>query len=123
MSILKYIDRLKHMDSLLRRNATGTPEQFASKLGISKSTLYDNLKDFKELGAEIGYCKYLESYYYEDDCALFFSFKSNILKENDINKIKGGFNSTYRRTLHTPIIQAGGVLNLKGRFINEAKKK
>ena len=118
MSILKYIDRLKHMDSLLRRNATGTPEQFARKLGISKSTLYDNLKDLKELGAEIGYCKYLESYYYyEDDCALFFSFKSNILKEKDTNKIKGGFNSTSKRTLHTPIIQDCGVLNLKRRFI------
>ncbi len=118
MSILKYIDRLKHMDSLLRRNATGTPERFAKRLGISKSTLYDNLKEVKELGAKIGYCKYLETYYYEDNCELFFSFKSNNLTESETNKIKGGFNRTNRRTFQTPIIQECGVLNLECCFSN-----
>ncbi len=117
MSILKYIDRLKHMDSLLRRNATGTPGQFASKLGISRSTLYDNLKELKQLGAQIEYCKYMETYYYKDGCKLYISFSDNILKENDTNKIIGGFNYNNRRTLHTPIIQDCGVLNLKRHFI------
>ena len=58
----------------------------------------------------------METYYYEDDCELFFSFKSNTLKENDTNKIIGGKNRIFRRTLRTPIIQECGVLNLQCYF-------
>lgn len=65
MSLLKYIHRLKRMDDLIRRKATGTPEEFAAKLGLGKSVLMEELSELRELGAKIAYCRERRSYYYE----------------------------------------------------------
>ncbi|HTH58446.1 MAG TPA: HTH domain-containing protein [Cyclobacteriaceae bacterium] len=64
MSLLKYIDRLKRMDSLIKKEVTGTSNEFAEKLGISRSMLMENLNELKELGAEIAYCSYRRTYHY-----------------------------------------------------------
>ncbi len=77
MSLLKYIERLKRMDDLIRRRATGCPDEFATKLGISKSQLYDELKEMKELGAPIEYCQTRKSYIYSAEARLTFTFHSN----------------------------------------------
>lgn len=86
MSLLKYIERLKRMDDLIRRKATGCADEFASKLGISKSQLYDELKEMKELGAPIEYCPTRKSYIYSAEASLTFTFRS------DFKQIKGGQN-------------------------------
>ena len=39
MSLLKYLERAKRMDDLIRRKATGNVEEFASKLGISQKRM------------------------------------------------------------------------------------
>lgn len=70
MSLLKYIDRLKRMDDLIRRKATGTPEEFAIRLGLGKSVLMDELRELRELGADINYCRTRQSYYYEREFVL-----------------------------------------------------
>lgn len=67
MSLLKYVDRLKRMDDLIRRKATGRAGEFASKLGISRSMLMENLREMKEMGAQIYYCPHRRSYYYVND--------------------------------------------------------
>ncbi|HEY0743991.1 MAG TPA: hypothetical protein VGD40_21140 [Chryseosolibacter sp.] len=87
MSLLKYIERLKQMDDLIRRKATGTPEQFSRRLGLSKSVLMDELKDLKELGAEVEYCRERRSYYYENE----FILKIGTLPKNHLHTLKGGF--------------------------------
>jgi len=53
------------MDDLIRRKATGTPEEFATKLGLGKSVLMEELSELRELGAKIVYCRERRSYYYE----------------------------------------------------------
>ncbi|HYC83743.1 MAG TPA: hypothetical protein VEB86_00915 [Chryseosolibacter sp.] len=70
MSILKYVERFKRMDELIRRRATGSSEQFANKLNISRSVLMEDLSEMRELGANIKYCIYSQSYYYENDFEL-----------------------------------------------------
>jgi len=87
MSLLKYIERLKRMDDLIRRKATGCAEEFAKKLGISKSQLYGELKEMKELGAPIEYCPTRKSYIYNSEVRLLFTFQ-----QKDFNEIKGGQN-------------------------------
>lgn len=64
MSMLKYIERLKTMDDLIRRKATGTPEEFAYRLGIRKTMLMEELQELRMLGAEITYCRTRFTYYY-----------------------------------------------------------
>jgi hypothetical protein len=84
MSLLKYIERLKRMDDLIRRKATGCAEEFAAKLHISKSQLFQDLKEMKELGAQVEYCSIRKSYCYINDCRLIVNFF------NEGQRIKGG---------------------------------
>jgi predicted DNA-binding transcriptional regulator YafY len=70
MSLLKYINRLQRMHDLIRRKATGTPNEFAKRLGVGKSVLMDELRELKKLGADIGYCRVRQSYYYQTEFVL-----------------------------------------------------
>lgn len=76
MSLLKYIERLKRIDDLIRRKATGNPEEFAKKLNISRSQLLQDLKELKELGAAIEYSFNSRSYYYGEECKIILDFRS-----------------------------------------------
>lgn len=86
MSLLKYVERLKRMDDLIRRKATGTPEEFARRLGLGKSVLMDELRELKELGAVVTYCKERQSYYYKED----FVLKIGSLNSSKQHQFKGG---------------------------------
>ena len=50
MSINQKIQRIKRMDDLIRYKRTGKPDQFARKMNLSQSMLYNLLKELKELG-------------------------------------------------------------------------
>lgn len=86
MSILKYIDRLKRMDDLIRRKATGSAIEFAEKLEISPSQLFQDLKEMRALGAPIDYCPKRKSYFYGKEGKLVLDFT------NEGQAVKGGQN-------------------------------
>jgi len=67
MKILTQIERIKYIDWLIRRKATGTPKQLAEKLNVSVITVYRYIRDLKDMGAPIKFCKYCESYKYTDE--------------------------------------------------------
>ncbi|MDZ4810483.1 MAG: HTH domain-containing protein [Bacteroidota bacterium] len=75
MSLLKYIERLKRMDDLIRRKATGKADEFATKLGISRSQLLQDVKELRELGAPIAYCYTSQSYIYTRPYSLTFNME------------------------------------------------
>lgn len=51
--IFEYIDRIKEIDKQIKEEKTGTPKNFAQKLEMSRSHLYNHLKMMEECGAEI----------------------------------------------------------------------
>lgn len=55
MSIANQIKLLQRMNSMIRMKATGSPEEFAQRVGVSKATLYRHVDTLKELGADIHY--------------------------------------------------------------------
>ena len=67
MSLIKYIERLRRMDSLISMMSTGTPEEFAEKLGVRRSTLFLSLQEMREMGVDIKYSCFRQSYYYADN--------------------------------------------------------
>jgi len=67
MSLLKYIERLRRMDLLISMISTGTPEEFAKKLGLGRSTLFQSLQEMREMGVDIRYSFFRQSYYYADN--------------------------------------------------------
>jgi biotin operon repressor len=46
--------------------STGSPEEFAEKLGIRRSTLFQSLQEMREMGVNIKYSCIRQSYYYAD---------------------------------------------------------
>jgi hypothetical protein len=66
MSLIKYVERLRRMDSLISMMATGNPESFANKMGLRRSTLFQSLQEMRKLGVNIKYSCSRQSYYYED---------------------------------------------------------
>lgn len=67
MSLSKYIARLQRMDLLIAMKATGPPEEFAYKMNLSRSTLFETLQEMKGMGVDIRYSNIRESYYYGDE--------------------------------------------------------
>ena len=64
MKLLEILERYQQIDRLIKRQSTGTPKEFADKLGISKSQLFNYLEDLRDRGAAISYNKTLGSYIY-----------------------------------------------------------
>ena len=55
------------MDLLISMMSTGTPEEFAGKLGLRRSTLFQSLQEMREMGVDIRYSCFRQSYYYADN--------------------------------------------------------
>lgn len=66
MSLLKHINRLKYIDYMIKRKATGNLKSFASKNNLSKRAMTEVLGEMKELGFPIKYDRNRQSYYYEE---------------------------------------------------------
>ncbi|WP_300601759.1 hypothetical protein [Niabella sp.] len=67
MGIAKYINRLKYIDYMIKRKATGNLETFAKKNRLSKSSLSEILSEMKGMGFPIKYDRARSSYYYEEE--------------------------------------------------------
>ena len=67
MSLIKYMERVRRIDTLVNLRATGAPEKFANSLGIGRSTLFQNLQELRHLGVDIKYSPYQQTYYYANN--------------------------------------------------------
>ncbi|MEL6274032.1 MAG: HTH domain-containing protein [Bacteroidota bacterium] len=72
MTLYDRIRLVQRIDRLIRLKSAGTPKEFATKLNISRSTLYRLLEELKEFGAPIRYCRRNQHFYYEKDFVLNF---------------------------------------------------
>ncbi|MEW7278824.1 hypothetical protein ABW636_09525 [Aquimarina sp. 2201CG1-2-11] len=62
--IFKQIAMIERMDRLIKLQATGAPEDFARRLGISKPKLYRMIRLMKKLEAPVVYDIALQSFVY-----------------------------------------------------------
>ncbi len=63
--ILKQIELIQRIDRLVRMQATGPAEDFAYRLGVSKTKLYRIISVMKQLDAPIMYDFKAQSFVYE----------------------------------------------------------
>lgn len=77
MTAIKYINRLKYLDYLVRTRSTGKPEILANKMGVSVRSTYDYINDLKELGAPVRWSVHEESYVYYEEGKLEICFLSD----------------------------------------------
>lgn len=66
MKAIEQIERLKRMDGLIKTKSTGNPEEFAEKLSVSQSHLFNLINELKARDAPIRYNSARETYYYTE---------------------------------------------------------
>jgi len=65
MAFFKRMDQTRRLDELIRRQATGPPEELAQRMGVSQATVYRWLHELKEFGLPVKYCRERKTYLYE----------------------------------------------------------
>lgn len=108
MNCYELIERLKKIDQLILRKATGSPKELAKKLGISERAWY-KLRDqlINDLDLPIKYCHYRRSYFYTEEGEFIIGFKRIDKKKSQ--QINGGYS---RNWMNTSIISQGITLSL-----------
>ena len=79
--LLKYTERLRYADQLIRMEATGAPRIFAQKLGISESYLYGILEEMKDMGLPLTYNRMKLTYVYSKPVRLRIEIDVEILSK------------------------------------------
>jgi hypothetical protein len=75
---------IERIDALIRRRSTGTPDEMAKKLCISRSTWFEYLNVLRiELEFPIEYDYLNKTYFYEQEGIFTFGFKKTN-KKNEI---------------------------------------
>ncbi len=65
MKVFEYLDRIGRMNLMLQHRHTGTPVEFARRLGVSRTCLYEMIDELRSRGAPILYSKSGKTFYYE----------------------------------------------------------
>ena len=74
--------KLDRLDSLIRHQSTGTPEELAERLEMSRSTLFDLILYLREeMQAPIQYNKYIKSYVYTYQPRFYLGFEHDRLSD------------------------------------------
>ncbi|MBS2209820.1 HTH domain-containing protein [Carboxylicivirga mesophila] len=89
--LTKTIELMERIDRLIKRNATGTPNELAERLNISKASLYRVIDVMKEFGAPIEYCIVKQSFVYTRNVAFYCGFYADELKAQELQALNGGF--------------------------------
>ena len=85
------VERIKKINELINSANTGSPKEFADKLGISKSHLYQSIEELNEMGISIHYGSTRKAYYYENIIEHSLSYSMKIISENGVKEIIGGY--------------------------------
>lgn len=62
--LFEYVDLIARFHALIMSCNTGTPDSFAYKLGISRSSLYNLLEEIQSYGIEIEYSRTRQTFFY-----------------------------------------------------------
>lgn len=90
--MMRYIEKtmlIARINQLIKQGRTGSAREFAQRIGVSKSTVYDILETMKMMGAEIEYCRNRRSYYYLNNKVLLIGFVN-------ASRVKGGNKSRFK---------------------------
>lgn len=79
MNFEKLSERINKAHKLILEEKTGTPEEFAEKLKIGRSQLYNLIDELKEYGAPIKYSKKMNSFYYSKPFELELKYALKII--------------------------------------------
>jgi len=65
MKVFEYLDRISMLHKHVANQGTGTPEEFARRLGVSRTSLYELIDELRSRGAPIAYSKSAKTFFYK----------------------------------------------------------
>ena len=86
MNFEKLAERINKAHQLILTEKTGTPEEFAEKLKISRSHLYNLINKLKEYDAPIKYSKKINGFYYSEPFDLDFENSLKLILYKNFKK-------------------------------------
>ena len=67
MRFVEQLQLLDRLNALIRKEGTGSPEELANRLSISRSSVHRQICILKKLGAKVKFCHHSNSYVYEEE--------------------------------------------------------
>jgi len=95
MSFIKMMEKLRLMDNLIKKKATGNQEEFARKIGVCRSMLNVYLSEMKVMGFPIQYSRSRSSYYYEGEGELVSNLFQQPMSKEEMKEAIGGIRPIY----------------------------
>lgn len=111
------LQNLERIDTLIRLRATGTPDDMADKLGISRATWFRWLEQLTEdLGLPIVYDEYRSTYYYSKRGVFMIKFieepDSEVASSQSSSKYLQLKSTLWPSLLHLPEEIGGFILEI-----------
>jgi predicted DNA-binding transcriptional regulator YafY len=92
MKVFEYLDRISTMHKLVSRQMTGTPEEFAHRLGVSRTSLYELIDELRSRGAPILYSKSAKTFFYSQPYDIAITCTLKPLTFTEAKEHAGGIN-------------------------------
>lgn len=90
MKTLKQLERLRKVHKFIQQENTGTPNEFAANLGISRRQLYNIIEYLKEIDAPVLFSRKANTFYYKYDFKLLVNVSVQVLVNEELKTIYAG---------------------------------
>ncbi len=121
MNYFDFFDKFMLLIGMLRRGYTGTPDELAERLSISRSAVYRMIDELNARGAEIKYSRSRCTFYYSSDMLVEFHFNITSLSEikdpNEMKSISGG--CSFSDDLARPVERSNEICTVETSSYND----
>ncbi|WP_373397046.1 HTH domain-containing protein [Algoriphagus halophilus] len=90
MEFIKQIERIQILNKLIHEQRTGSPDELAKRLGISRRQLYVYLEYMEDHGLKIRFSRKVGSFIYSSEQRLEIAFKFEVLNIKNQQEVFGG---------------------------------
>lgn len=90
MEFIKQIERLQLLTKLVREQRTGSPEDLAERLGVSRRQMYVYLEYLNDMGVDIQYSRRLNSFLFASQKQIRIDWRFEVLDPAEVRKVLGG---------------------------------
>lgn len=91
MNFIDDLKRLQKIHQLISGQNTGSPDNLAASICVSRSELYYILRELKKMGAKISYDRRKRSFCYSNNFKLDVEIKVSYLGEHEMNILGCGY--------------------------------
>lgn len=74
-TVVDYLERIKRLYVLIKKERTGSLNDIARKMLLSRRTITNYISELKSLGADIRFDKLRNTYYFNNEFTLYATFE------------------------------------------------